>query len=161
MILSLATGQIQVDRLGIGTLYLAASPRITTVSHLTERQHWSGGSAQENPIQVLCGPVTEQSSILGPGGLSLRTPSVSWVRRRWPPWLRCACSTTYRWTQSGRRQIGRAHVWTPVTDQSRMPSSAWKKKKKKILKKSLTAKKLKYTNAESQVNIPARYAPKL
>ena len=28
-------------------------------------------------------------------------------------------------------EIGRAHVWTPVTDQSRMPSSAWKKKKKK------------------------------
>ena len=26
---------------------------------------------------------------------------------------------------------GRAHVWTPVTDQSRMPSSAWKKKKNK------------------------------
>ena len=28
-------------------------------------------------------------------------------------------------------EIGRAHVWTPVTDQSRMPSSAWKKKKQK------------------------------
>ena len=27
-------------------------------------------------------------------------------------------------------QIGRAHVWTPVTATSRMPSSAWKKKKK-------------------------------
>ena len=27
-------------------------------------------------------------------------------------------------------KIGRAHVWTPVTDVSRMPSSAWKKKKK-------------------------------
>ena len=27
-------------------------------------------------------------------------------------------------------QIGRAHVWTPVTIRSRMPSSAWKKKKK-------------------------------
>ena len=25
-------------------------------------------------------------------------------------------------------QIGRAHVWTPVTSASRMPSSAWKKK---------------------------------
>ena len=25
-------------------------------------------------------------------------------------------------------KIGRAHVWTPVTDVSRMPSSAWKKK---------------------------------
>ena len=33
-------------------------------------------------------------------------------------------------------QIGRAHVWTPVTDQSRMPSSAWKKKKKVITDKS-------------------------
>src|SRR5262249_60534448 len=30
----------------------------------------------------------------------------------------------------GRRpEVGRAHVWTPVTDQSRMPSSALKKKK--------------------------------
>ena len=28
-------------------------------------------------------------------------------------------------------KIGRAHVWTPVTSLSRMPSSAWKKKKKK------------------------------
>ena len=27
-----------------------------------------------------------------------------------------------------RRGIGRAHVWTPVTQWSRMPSSAWKKK---------------------------------
>src|SRR5258706_2491448 len=26
-------------------------------------------------------------------------------------------------------EIGRAHVWTPVTDQSRMQSSAWKKHK--------------------------------
>ena len=26
---------------------------------------------------------------------------------------------------------GRAHVWTPVTQWSRMPSSAWKKKTKK------------------------------
>ena len=26
-------------------------------------------------------------------------------------------------------EIGRAHVWTPVTRSSRMPSSAWKKKK--------------------------------
>src|SRR2546425_848882 len=29
-----------------------------------------------------------------------------------------------------RRQIGRAHVWTPVTSLSRMPASALKKKKK-------------------------------
>ena len=28
------------------------------------------------------------------------------------------------------KEIGRAHVWTPVTRSSRMPSSAWKKKKK-------------------------------
>ena len=27
-----------------------------------------------------------------------------------------------------REEIGRAHVWTPVTQWSRMPSSAWKKK---------------------------------
>ena len=33
-------------------------------------------------------------------------------------------------------KIGRAHVWTPVTDVSRMPSSAWKKKKKKQRTKS-------------------------
>ena len=32
-------------------------------------------------------------------------------------------------------KIGRAHVWTPVTDVSRMPSSAWKKKKEKKRKK--------------------------
>ena len=30
-----------------------------------------------------------------------------------------------------RYKIGRAHVWTPVTPISRMPSSAWKKKQKK------------------------------
>ena len=35
------------------------------------------------------------------------------------------------------RQIGRAHVWTPVTPISRMPSSAWKKKKTKNKKESL------------------------
>ena len=38
-------------------------------------------------------------------------------------------------------QIGRAHVWTPVTDVSRMPSSAWKKKQKKKQKKKKTKKK--------------------
>ena len=32
-------------------------------------------------------------------------------------------------------KIGRAHVWTPVTGESRMPSSAWKKKKKFLKKK--------------------------
>ena len=31
-------------------------------------------------------------------------------------------------------EIGRAHVWTPVTPISRMPSSAWKKKKQKNIK---------------------------
>ena len=31
------------------------------------------------------------------------------------------------------KEIGRAHVWTPVTQWSRMPSSAWKKKKKQCL----------------------------
>ena len=34
-----------------------------------------------------------------------------------------------------KHQIGRAHVWTPVTPISRMPSSAWKKKKKQQQKK--------------------------
>ena len=28
-------------------------------------------------------------------------------------------------------EIGRAHVWTPVTPWTRMPSSAWKKKKQR------------------------------
>ena len=32
--------------------------------------------------------------------------------------------------RNGSFQIGRAHVWTPVTRSSRMPSSAWKKKTK-------------------------------
>ena len=40
-------------------------------------------------------------------------------------------------------QIGRAHVWTPVTDVSRMPSSAWKKKKKKNKKQKKKNKKKK------------------
>ena len=31
-----------------------------------------------------------------------------------------------------KTQIGRAHVWTPVTRSSRMPSSAWKKKRKHL-----------------------------
>src|SRR5258706_1509881 len=33
--------------------------------------------------------------------------------------------------QDGKIEIGRAHVWTPVTDQSPMPSSSCKKKKQK------------------------------
>ena len=40
-------------------------------------------------------------------------------------------------------EIGRAHVWTPVTPISRMPSSAWKKKKKKQKKKKQNKKKQK------------------
>ena len=35
-----------------------------------------------------------------------------------------------------QKEIGRAHVWTPVTQWSRMPSSAWKKKRKKRKKKT-------------------------
>ena len=35
------------------------------------------------------------------------------------------------WWECKLVQIGRAHVWTPVTSRSRMPSSAWKKKRKK------------------------------
>ena len=38
-------------------------------------------------------------------------------------------------------EIGRAHVWTPVTQWSRMPSSAWKKKKRKRRKKEEKKKK--------------------
>ena len=38
-------------------------------------------------------------------------------------------------------EIGRAHVWTPVTPISRMPSSAWKKKKTKRNKKKQKKKK--------------------
>ena len=40
-------------------------------------------------------------------------------------------------------EIGRAHVWTPVTPISRMPSSAWKKKKKQQKKKKKTQQKKK------------------
>ena len=43
-------------------------------------------------------------------------------------------------------EIGRAHVWTPVTDVSRMPSSAWKKKEKKEKKKKKKIKKKKKRN---------------
>ena len=41
-------------------------------------------------------------------------------------------------------EIGRAHVWTPVTDVHRMQSSAWKKKEKK--KKNNKNKKKKKKN---------------
>ena len=44
--------------------------------------------------------------------------------------LRESGNSAYMVQQKKRdAKIGRAHVWTPVTDQSRMPSSAWKKKK--------------------------------
>jgi len=44
---------------------------------------------------------------------------------------------TSRAYMGGHDQIGRAHVWTPVTDQSRMPSSAWKKKKLNYLNRNV------------------------
>src|SRR2546421_3571231 len=37
-------------------------------------------------------------------------------------------------TQAGGDQIGRAHAWNPVTIRTRIPSSSFKKKKKKIKK---------------------------
>jgi len=40
-------------------------------------------------------------------------------------------------------EIGRAHVWTPVTAQTRMPYSSWKKKKTITKTKSKIAKKTK------------------
>ena len=46
-------------------------------------------------------------------------------------------------------KIGRAHVWTPVTDVSRMPSSAWKKKKKKEKKKKKKKKKIQKKNKKT------------
>ena len=41
------------------------------------------------------------------------------------------CFYPDNYSKAKSRKIGRAHVWTPVTHQSRMPSSAWKKKKKR------------------------------
>ena len=38
------------------------------------------------------------------------------------------CAHTHTRHAHTNTQIGRAHVWTPVTSRSRMPSSAWKKK---------------------------------
>ena len=49
-------------------------------------------------------------------------------------------------------QIGRAHVWTPVTPISRMPSSAWKKKKKDKNKNKNTKKK-KIVKSEEEYNL--------
>ena len=71
---------------------------------------------------------------------------------RWKPFLtikvQAACSIIVsfkKWSSSRSNfvknlrwdieQIGRAHVWTPVTRSSRMPSSAWKKKNNKKKKK--------------------------
>ena len=47
-------------------------------------------------------------------------------------------------------EIGRAHVWTPVTDVSRMPSSAWKKKKTKKQKKKKKKNKKDITQESRQ-----------
>ena len=50
---------------------------------------------------------------------------------------------------SNQLEIGRAHVWTPVTATSRMPSSAWKKKKtqkqKQTKNKKISINSKKYT----------------
>ena len=58
----------------------------------------------------------------------------SWFSRWNNKWKKC--NRTFFWWQSfigswnAHTQIGRAHVWTPVTTTSRMPSSAWKTQKK-------------------------------
>ena len=39
------------------------------------------------------------------------------------------------------KRIGRAHVWTPVTATSRMPSSAWKKKTERKSEKKMKKEK--------------------
>src|SRR2546428_372649 len=44
-------------------------------------------------------------------------------------------------------EIGRAHVWTPVTIRARMPASAWKKAGDFVSKADIDAGKLKYTPA--------------
>ena len=55
-------------------------------------------------------------------------------------------------------KIGRAHVWTPVTDVSRMPSSAWKKKQKtKKKKKKKYKKKKKKNNQTTTTALISRY----
>ena len=71
----------------------------------------------------------------------------------------------YEWSSlldlTGKGQIGRAHVWTPVTATSRMPSSAWKKKKKpqkkkkkKNKNKKIIKKKNMNTNVKAYLNQP-------
>ena len=47
-------------------------------------------------------------------------------------------------------EIGRAHVWTPVTWPSRMPSSAWKKKKKKETEETTTETEEKEKKEETE-----------
>ena len=51
---------------------------------------------------------------------------------------KCAVNLLIDFLRSWMNQIGRAHVWTPVTPISRMPSSAWKKKKTTINKITIT-----------------------
>ena len=51
-------------------------------------------------------------------------------------------------------EIGRAHVWTPVTSRSRMPSSAWKKKKKKKKEKKKKKKKKKHKTTHVREHVP-------
>src|SRR5262249_57413484 len=66
--------------------------------------------------------------------ISERTQSVAAQRNRGGSFhLRPARTARHhahpRWSKGERPKIGRRHVWTPVTDQSRMPSFACKKKK--------------------------------
>ena len=46
----------------------------------------------------------------------------------------------------------RAHVWTPITQWSRMPSSAWKKKKKKKKTKEIKKQKKQKTQKKKIKN---------
>ena len=61
------------------------------------------------------------------------------LAQKWPPLINSSWENgcrqrkmVFRYEKSMKfgNKIGRAHVWTPVTRSSRMPSSAWKKKKK-------------------------------
>ena len=51
----------------------------------------------------------------------------------------------------------RAHVWTPVTSRSRMPSSAWKKKKQKSKKKKKNIKKKKKNRESINTSLDISY----
>ena len=55
---------------------------------------------------------------------SLKLKLISWAK----PFKSCVVVKLWAWKKIFVVRIGRAHVWTPVTDVSRMPSSAWKKK---------------------------------